>query len=132
MKRTLLISFFIFLSINLIAEAFLVSFNARSESDKIILTWQTAQEINIKEFVVERESSNSSFVEIARIKATGDNSVYTYIDENAFKTADAIYKYRLKIVEYNSNNPTYSMEVVVSHSPSPVKRTWGSIKALFR
>jgi len=42
-----------------------------------------------------------------------------------------IFIYRLKIVDTNGQ-ASYSNEVSVSHNVSGVKRTWGSIKAMFR
>lgn len=115
----------------LLAGAYLSYFHVRSENENIVLTWQTTQEINVKHFVVERRSSNGPFNEIDIIQARGNNTSYSYTDESAYKTNDAIYAYRLKIVD-NNGNVSYSIEVSVSHNPSPVKRTWGSIKALFR
>ncbi|MBU0559223.1 MAG: hypothetical protein KJ799_04740 [Bacteroidetes bacterium] len=121
----------VFISVNIFANAILSDFQVISENGNVILNWQTSQEINLKHFIVERKSTNGPFMELGNIPATGDNSVYSFIDENAYKSHDAIYTYRLKIVD-NDNTVSYSNEVSVSHSPSTVKRTWGSIKALFR
>ncbi|MCF8355597.1 MAG: hypothetical protein K9H48_14185 [Melioribacteraceae bacterium] len=125
---------FILLCITTIfAGAFLSLFTARSEGEDIILNWQTGEENNVDYFAVERKAINSEFTEIAKLDAKGDNSYYTYIDESAYKTTDVLYIYRIKIVDLNSEvPPTYSKEVSVSHSVSSVKKTWGSIKALFR
>ena len=66
------------------------------------------------------------------VSPKGDNSYYTFTDQNAYKTNDMVFVYRLKIVD-NSSVATYSADVTVSHSISSVyKRTWGSIKAMFR
>lgn len=119
------------LSTVVIASAYLSFFNVRSENDNVILNWQSSQEINLKTYEVERKTSTGSFVNIGEVAAQGDNTLYTFVDENVFKTDDAIYIYRLKIID-NDGSASYSIEVAVSHSPSPVKRTWGSIKALFR
>ncbi len=117
----------------IIASANLLMFNAHSEGDNIILTWQTAEEDGTMEFVIQRRTLNGSFFDIDRVKAKGDNSFYSYTDEDVFSKENGIYIYRLKIVNYNPNiPPTFSDEVTVSHNVSSVKRTWGSIKALFR
>ncbi len=115
-------------------DAFLSMFNGRSEGDNIVLTWQTGEENGVKQFVVERKAVNSSFFDLGTVTAKGSNSLYTYTDTDAFnKGNDLIFVYRLKIVPFNPNiPPTYSKEVTVSHNVSGVKRTWGSIKALFR
>ncbi len=120
------------LAVSTFAGAYLSYFHVRSDENNIVLNWQTTQEINLKEFAIERRSSDGPFVEIGNVKAIGNNSVYTFIDENAFKTTDALYVYRLKIIDNGSTTPTYSSEVAVSHKTTDIKRTWGSIKALFR
>jgi hypothetical protein len=131
MKRIFSTILVLFISINLLGGAYLSFFHVSSDDNNITLNWQTAQEINLKEYSVERRSSTGPFTEIAKISAKGNNSVYSYVDENAFKTTNSLYVYRLKIID-NDNSYTYSQEVAVSHSTTDIKRTWGSVKALFR
>ncbi len=109
-------------------------FNAYSSGENIIVNWQTSDEVNLKEFVVQRKSLNMSYVEIGIIDAKGSNNYYTFVDENVFsKSTNEVFVYRLKLVNTNSGvGATYSDEITVSHNISSVKRTWGSIKALFR
>lgn len=114
-----------------LAGAYIEFFFARSEGDNVKLEWKTGEEQDLKNFVVERKTINGNFVEIAYINAKGSNSYYTYVDESAHKSNDLIFVYRLKIVS-NSNITSFSAEVSVSHSISGIKRTWGSIKAMFR
>lgn len=116
---------------SLFAGAFIQFFNAKSEGDDIRLEWRTAEESNLKMFVIERKTHNNGFIEIGFVNPKGSNSSYVYIDQNVYKTTDLIFTYRLKIVE-NNNQFSYSNEISVSHSVSGVKRTWGSIKAMFR
>lgn len=106
-------------------------FQARSDGEDIVLEWQTTQETNLKEFVVQRRTPSGEFTDLEVIVPKGDNSFYTYRDESAYKTSEAFYIYRLKIVD-NDNSVTYSAEISIAHQVSSVKRTWGSIKALFR
>jgi hypothetical protein len=112
--------------------AFLEYFHANSDSDNIVLSWRTRSESNMNMFEIERKSSqNGSFSSLAQITPKGSNSTYTYTDRSAFKSSATTYIYRLKISD-GSGNPGYSQEVEVKHSVSSVKRTWGSIKAMFR
>ncbi len=115
----------------LFGNALLAIFQAHSDGNDIIVEWQTTQENNLKEFVVQRRTANSDFIDLDKVKAKGSNSYYSYRDESAYKTTGTLYIYRLKIVD-NDNTISYSAEVSVSHNVSSVKRTWGSIKALFR
>ncbi|HQF43375.1 MAG TPA: hypothetical protein PK073_10730 [Ignavibacteriaceae bacterium] len=111
--------------------AFIQYFQGKSESDNIKLEWQTGEENNLQKFVIERKTPQSSFAEIGIVTPKGSNSYYSFIDQNTYKTNDLIFIYRLKIVD-NNGQVTYSNETTVSHSISGVKRTWGSIKAMFR
>jgi hypothetical protein len=115
----------------LYAGTFLEYFHGRSEGDDIRLEWKTREEVDLQNFKIERKTPQNSFVEISTIQPKGSNSYYTYLDQSAYKASDLIFIYRLKIVDTNGQT-SYSNEVTVSHSVSGVKRTWGSIKAMFR
>jgi hypothetical protein len=130
--KKVLTTFFVFGLITLVfAGATLEFFRGKSENDKVFLEWKSREEIALKEYVVERKSLNSEYISLATIQPKGNNSYYTFIDETAFKSLGSIYYYRLKIVDYNGSI-SYSNEISVFHSVSSVKRTWGSIKAMFR
>lgn len=118
-------------SVVVFAGTFLEYFQGRSENEDVRLEWKTKDEINLQHFKIERKTPQSSFVEIATIQPKGSNSNYTYLDQSVYKPTDMIFIYRLKIVDTNGQ-AAYSNEVSVSHSVSGVKRTWGSIKAMFR
>ncbi len=125
-KSILFLSFsFLFLGV------YYSDFNIVSDADNIILSWHTMQEGNLTETVVMRKVHNGVYSEIARIDAKGDNSSYNYTDENAFKIEDGVYVYKLKFVN-NDGTSSFSSEQAVTHLTSVEKRTWGSIKALFR
>jgi hypothetical protein len=113
------------------AGTFLEYFHGRSEGDDIRLEWKTREEVNLQNFKIERKTPQSAFAEIATIQPKGSNSYYSYLDQTTYKITDMIFIYRLKIVDTNGQ-ASYSNEVTVSHSVSGVKRTWGSIKAMFR
>ncbi len=117
--------------ISLIFAGVVLTFIAKSEGGDIVLEWQTAQETGLKEFIVQRKTLNSKFIDLAKVNPKGDNSLYTYRDESAYKITNAFFIYRLKIVDTDGNS-FYSPKVSVSLNISSVKRTWGSIKALFR
>lgn len=113
------------------AGAFLNYFNTRSDNGNVIISWQTGQETNVRNFVIERAPFNGTYIDIATIAAKGNNSTYEYVDESAYKTNDQVYIYRLRIVD-NDGSTSYSGLSQVAHSVSGIKQTWGSIKALFR
>lgn len=127
---TIIVTFLIVATVY--AGAYIEYFHARSESDDVRLEWQTSEETNLQNFIVERKTPQSSYAEIASVQPKGNNSYYSFTDQNAYKTNDMVFVYRLKIVD-NNNQVTYSADVTVTHSISSIaKRTWGSIKAMFR
>jgi hypothetical protein len=122
---------FLLLVSTIFAGAYLDYFHARSEGENVKLEWKTGEETNLRNFVIQRRNPNTSFIDIAAIEPKGSNSFYNYIDESAYKATDLIFIYRLKIVD-NNMQLSYSAEVSVTPNLSGVKRTWGSIKAMFR
>lgn len=108
----------------------LIYFTASSKDGNVILEWKTSSETNLDYFVIERANTTGNFIPLARVEPRPDKT-YEFVDQTAFKTSDALYVYRLKIVD-KDGSIAYSATVSVAHSVSSVKRTWGSIKALFR
>lgn len=120
------------MSSSLMARAVFSFFNARSEGQNVFLEWKTQEEENVSQYVIERKSSNSdTWAAIAYKNPTGSNSYYSYTDENIYKTSDNLYVYRIAI-KNEDGSTNHSSEMRVSVSLSSVKRTWGSIKAMFR
>jgi hypothetical protein len=113
------------------ASAYLYGLQAWNENDDVRLEWKTLEEVNLQNFVVERKSPQSSYIEIATIPPKGNNSYYSYLDESAYKTEGLIFIYRIKIISTNEQD-SYSNAITVDHNVSGVKRTWGSIKEMFR
>jgi hypothetical protein len=114
-----------------LAGAFMEYFHARSEGENVKLEWKTGEESNLKNFVIERKTQQSSYVDLSTITPKGNNSFYSYIDESVYKSSSYVFTYRLRIVDQDQKI-SYSSEVSISPSISGVKRTWGSIKAMFR
>jgi lipopolysaccharide export LptBFGC system permease protein LptF len=113
------------------AGAFLNYFQARSEGDNVKIEWNTGEESNINHYAIERKTPQQNYVEISTIQPKGNNSFYTFVDQSIYKANDVVFIYRLKIVD-NNQVVSYSDQASVSPNISGVKRTWGSIKAMFR
>jgi hypothetical protein len=112
---------------------------ASSGSAGITITWVTTQEIGIKDFAVEKASQlNGQFFQVdGTIAATGAGSTYQFVDNDLYKTTSTtIYTYRVRADGYDGNvsySNTITQPYDFSSSISGVaKRTWGSIKAMFR
>jgi len=131
MTRTL-ISFLLLISLVglLLANAVIVEFSAEPSIDKTILYWKTGEEKDVEIFLVERSLDNQSYMKIGEVEPKGNNSEYQFIDENLSETQNIFY-YRLKIKNTDGSSQI-TEPVTVIPNISSIKRTWGSIKALFR
>ncbi len=87
------------------------------QSNKNNLNWNTASEINLKHFVLEKSDNSSSWITAATIKANGtnisgyintSNKNYQYTDDTPFEGTTY---YRLKIVD---NDLTFKYSKIVS------------------
>jgi hypothetical protein len=108
---------------------------ARSDGSNITIQWGTSDESAIKEFeILRRDGTVGEFINIAVVTKKGSNSFYEYIDKSAFKTTGTIYQYQVKIIFQNNEAEYFPKNgpLTVSHNVSSVKRTWGSLKAMFR
>lgn len=132
MKKGILWLFSVLMIVSAVyAGAYLYDLQAWNENDDVRLEWKTLEEVNLKNFVIERKSLQSSYIEIATVPPQGNNSFYSYLDESAYKTEGLLFFYRIKIVTTNGQD-SYSNEIRLDHNISGVKRTWGSIKEMFR
>ena len=109
------------------------SLSAESDGTTIVIRWTSADETNVASFEVERKAGLSTqFFVLGGVSPRGNNASYEYVDDTAFRIgAESIYEYRVKVV-YNDGSAIYSEEITVVHAVSSVRRTWGSIKAMFR
>ena len=100
-----------------------------SDGRVVTIEWYSDDEAGCNGYVVMRRSGiNGSFTTVTTAPiGLKEDKHYLFIDETAFRTSDNFYQYRVVPV---GKAETY--DVSVSHSTSGVRRTWGSIKAMFR
>ena len=107
------------------------SLSASSNGTNILVRWISDDESGVAYYELERKAGNGQFVWLTRINPIGSNSSYSYTDESAFKLTDNIYQYRVRVYFSDGTSVVYG-PIAVSHNVSSVRRTWGSIKAMFR
>ena len=107
--------------------------SAYSNGTNITIRWQSEDESGVGGYEIARKSGASGpFIVLnPGLLAKGSSSSYEFIDETAFRTSDSFYQYRI-IALYADGHRSDPYYVVVTHSVSSVRRTWGSIKAMFR
>ena len=92
----------------------LLSFSGKVDTDGNTLSWQTANEINTKEFDIERSLYGTDFETLGTINSSGEhiNKTNTYSFIDAESTALTVY-YRLKQID---NDGSYIYSKVISLS----------------
>ena len=118
--------------VQLFAGVEILKFSGKGQNGNIVLKWEVRNEVNLKNYTVERKTISGNFLEVGVIQPKNESS-YEFSDETAYKiSSGSIYIYRIKIVD-NNGSVSYSNEITVSNNGvSGIKKTWGSIKALFR
>jgi hypothetical protein len=91
----------------------LLSFSAQRAGEKeVVLTWQTASEVNNNHFDIERSIGGSDFQKIGTIAGAGNSTSllqYNFYDEHP---AYGINYYRLKQIDYDGNFSYSGIEAV--------------------
>jgi len=104
--------------------------SAYSNGTNIIVRWVSENEAGVRGYAIERKAGmDGPFITLTvePLFCKGNNEAYEFIDQSAFRTTDNLYQY--KITALGTGAVYY---VTVNHSVSSVRRTWGSIKAMFR
>lgn len=105
---------------------------ATSDGVDVTVRWMTEDESGVAIFEIERRGgTDGDFMSIGRLDPKGP-SLYEFVDHSAFMKTGSIYQYRIKVSFSNGQAPYYTSPLTVSHTVSGVRRTWGSIKAMFR
>lgn len=122
---------FVFCVGTLLANVVFSRFDARTEGNNIVVSWQASVESDISEYVLERKTLyDAQFIEMARFQPHGTNSLYTYRDDRVFKVQSEQVSYRLRIIN-TDNSFVVTDAITIDYTPTAVRRTWGSIKAMF-
>jgi len=94
----------------------LTSFTASTDSDKVLLKWKTATEVNNYGFEIERKTNNTSWQKIGFVLGHGNSNSpkeYLFKDNNSLSGK---YTYRLKQID-NDGKYKYSKEIEVEVVP---------------
>ncbi len=107
-------------------------FDARTEGNDIVVSWEASIETDIREYILERRTIfDTQFLEMVRVEAHGPNSLYTYRDVRVFKVQAEQVSYRLRMIDDKGSLAGVTDPIAVDYTPTAVRRTWGSIKAMF-
>ena len=93
----------------------LLEFKGRLENNDALLNWKTSNEINTKEFVVERSADGSNYISAGTVISANSPGIhnYSFTDPNIVTTGADIVYYRLKQIDVDGRY-TYSKVVTIS------------------
>lgn len=140
MKKKLLPSVVLLFSLLVVGFSFnsimIDYFKAKSSGDRIILEWKSLSEVGLVKYVIERKKENQAeFESIKEFTPTGDGSVYQFSDMGVYKTSNERVYYRLKMQSRHPQTGDINevvMESSTTFQSTAVRKTWGSIKAMFK
>ncbi len=90
----------------------LISFSGRLNGAKVDLNWVTANELNTKNFEVERGTDGRNFTKIATVTAKGNSNTATSYDQADPLPMKGVNYYRLKIIDFDGKFE-YSQVVII-------------------
>lgn len=77
----------------------LVNFNGTLQNSVAALQWQSAEELDFKQFNVEKSTNGTQWMHVGEVRAKGSGSSYTY----RVAQPEAVAYYRLKMVDVNGS-----------------------------
>ncbi len=108
----------------------LLSFSAQKESNNVLLNWQTANEVNVSHFNVQRSTNDKDFITIGKVAAQNKNSnEYTFYDSPPVEGLGVVY-YRIESIDFDGKKQYSEIRTLnikpqtlkgVGISPNPAK-----------
>lgn len=107
-------------------------FSVEPDGADFVVTWESALEDAVLTYEVQRRSAitNNEFVQVQSVSAEGAGKTYTVRDNQVYKSSSELVDYRLQAV-YTSGARQVLVTRSVNYTPTAIRRTWGSIKAMF-
>jgi hypothetical protein len=105
-------------------------FTISSEGADVLLAWDLPSEDAIQEFQLFRRINDEATSAHVATMPTNGSMTYTYLDDDIFKVESRTIHYDLQVVTRSGQSYRYTRSM--THNPTSVQRTWGSIKAMFR
>ena len=106
-------------------------FSAVGSGQQVVLDWTVQPGLAPAMFHVQRSFDGQRFIAIADVRPADGVYQYTYVDDDLFKGELHTYYYRIEAV-LSGDRSALSAVREVTLSFSGIRRTWGSIKAMFR
>lgn len=141
-KRALIFTLLLSFPALLLATSIVTRFVAIPDNDRIYVRWTSQSEAQLIRYELYRQQENALPMLLTSLSPNGDNQNYEYVDmnvgarskdggspANSLPLSQQRYTYILKMI---TTSGTLEMQASVSYQTSTTRKTWGSIKALFR
>lgn len=111
----------------------LASFDVSPDGRSFAISWQMDLEEDVREYELMRRTpySNDQFIRVQAFKAHGTGRPYAFRDDQVYKAAADFVEYRLDAVYSNGMRESVA-DAKLNYTTTAVRRTWGSIKAMFQ
>lgn len=108
-------------------------FRVDRESNDMVVTWESTSEDGLARYELQRRTrfTNNQYVLVAEASPHGTDKPYRVMDDQVYKISSEQVDYRLEAVYGNGIREELASQSV-SYTPTTVRRTWGSIKAMFQ
>lgn len=132
--------FFLIASLLLLTGASLFSglvriseFEIRNEGSDFVVSWKTEVEEDVRSFEIQRRTptSNEQFVRVYDAPGHGPDRAYAFRDTQVYKSGSEKLDYRLEVVYTNGVREVLRVQSM-NYTSTAVRRTWGSLKAMFQ
>ena len=110
------------------------AFTARTEPSGVRVEWQMEAEPGVVAFDLRRRTatSNGAFVTVATLRPHGAARTYEYVDGSLYKgDAMSLAEYQLEAT-FAGGARLVLFSAPVNYTTTSIRRTWGSIKAMFQ
>jgi hypothetical protein len=110
------------------------SFRAEQRGAVLVVEWKSRDDVraeqHVARYVLKRTWRNMN-TEVVRVEPRGPGFTYEYRDEGVYKMAGEALEYELSYIN-SSNEEVLLAKLPVNYTSTAVRRTWGSIKAMFQ
>ena len=108
-------------------------FRVSEDAGDLVISWQTEEELEVREYELQRMTrfTNGQFVKVEALPPHGPDKSYLFRDEQIFKSSSEQVDYRLEVIYTDGVRQQIAREQV-NYTSTAIRRTWGSIKAMFQ
>ncbi|NNE69050.1 MAG: hypothetical protein HKN29_01670 [Rhodothermales bacterium] len=108
-------------------------FQVVPEGRDFVVKWQMETEDEVRGYELTRRTpySNQQFVKVQELASHGVGIPYQFRDDQVYKSASDQLDYRLEVIYENGLREVVLTESV-NYTSTAIRRTWGSIKAMFQ